>query len=43
MPPPLTTPHNRPESEDGEVDVMDFLGLQRAESLKTHHDDDLKP
>ena len=38
MPPELNTPHNRPEVDGSDVDVMDFLGLKRAVSLQMSHE-----
>jgi hypothetical protein len=43
MPQNLQTPENRPEGGLDEVDVMNFLGIKRPESLKAHHDDDTEP
>jgi hypothetical protein len=40
MPQNLQTPETRPEGGVDEVDVMNFLGINRPESLKAHHDED---
>ena len=42
MPEQLQTPAEYRDGGVDDVDVMDFLGLKRAESLKAHHDNDHK-
>jgi len=43
MPEVLTEPQTRTEAGVDQVDVMDFLGLKRAESLGAPKDDSVKP
>lgn len=40
MPTDLQMPETRPEGGVDNVDVMEFLGIKRPESLKAHHDSD---
>jgi hypothetical protein len=39
MPDSLQTPETRPEGGVDDVDVMQFLGIKRPESLKSHLDE----
>jgi hypothetical protein len=39
MPDSLKTPETRPEGGVDDVDVMQFLGIKRPESLKASHEE----